>query len=185
MTLRESILEAVIRLFNRKGMKFTMDDIAAELAISKKTIYTVFNDKNELIIAMVDYCFDKIKESEDKVMRDPTLSTVEKLNRILGVLPDGYKEIEFGKLYMLKDKFPDVYTKVEERIESGWDKTIFLLEQGMKEGSVRRINIPLVKTMFEATLEQFFSRDILLSNNISYSDALNEVVSIIMDGIRS
>jgi len=37
--------------------------------------------------------------------------------------------------------------------------------------------------MLEATLEQFFQRDILVSNGISYSDALNEVVNIMVDGI--
>ena len=35
--IREDILEAAVRLFNRKGMKFTMDDLAGELHRSKKT----------------------------------------------------------------------------------------------------------------------------------------------------
>ena len=42
MELRESILQGTIRVFNQKGLKFTMDDIANALGISKKTIYTVF-----------------------------------------------------------------------------------------------------------------------------------------------
>jgi AcrR family transcriptional regulator len=70
MELRESILEGTIQAFNKKGLKFTMDDIAALLGISKKTIYTVFQDKNSLVSEMVDYCFDLIKESEQKVLAD-------------------------------------------------------------------------------------------------------------------
>lgn len=58
MELRETILEGTIQAFNKKGLKFTMDDIAALLGISKKTIYTVFQDKNTLVSEMVDYCFD-------------------------------------------------------------------------------------------------------------------------------
>lgn len=183
MDLKESILNATIEVFNEKGMKFTMDDISKKLGISKKTIYTVFNDKEGLIYEMVDYCFDQVKKSESVVLKDPTLSIPEKIEKIMGVLPDGYKEIEFEKLYILKDKYPNVYAKVEERLESGWEKTIFLLEQGMKEGSIRNVNIPIIKTMFEATLEQFFRRDILTANEISYSDALREVVEIIVHGI--
>ena len=37
---KSRILEATLRVFNRKGLKFTMDDIASELSMSKKTIYT-------------------------------------------------------------------------------------------------------------------------------------------------
>ena len=86
-TIREQILDATVLVFNKKGMKFTMDDIARELGMSKKTIYTVFADKQELVYDMVDYCFDSIKESEQKVMKNGELSTLEKIHEILGVLP--------------------------------------------------------------------------------------------------
>ena len=45
MNNKEKILEATIKVFNRKGLKFTMDDIASELSMSKKTIYTVLREK--------------------------------------------------------------------------------------------------------------------------------------------
>ena len=69
MELQEQILEVTLKVFNQKGLKFTMDDIAHELGISKKTIYTVFKNKEELFLTMVDYIFDGIKESEQQVMR--------------------------------------------------------------------------------------------------------------------
>ena len=100
MELRETILEGTIQAFNKKGLKFTMDDIAALLGISKKTIYTVFQDKNTLVSEMVDYCFDSIKESEQKVLSDASLDTVGKIRAILGVLPEGYKDIDFRQLYL-------------------------------------------------------------------------------------
>ena len=37
--------------------------------------------------------------------------------------------------------------------------------------------------MFEATLEQFFQRDVLVENGITYNRALEEVVNILIDGI--
>ncbi len=183
MELREAILEGTIQAFNKKGLKFTMDDIAAQLGISKKTIYTVFSDKNSLISEMVDYCFDFIKESEKRVLNDNSLDTVEKIRAILGVLPDGYKDIDFRQLYLLKDKYPKIYKKVEQRLETGWETTIALLEQGMREGKIRQVKIPILKTMMEATIEQFFRRDVLITNKISYQEALDEVVTILVDGI--
>lgn len=183
MELRESILEETIAVFSRKGMKFTMDDIAKGLNISKKTIYTVFHDKEALFLDMVDYLFDSIKESEARVLEDAKLGTLDKIRTILGVMPEGYRHLDFRQLYMLRDKYPAVYKKVEQRLETGWESTIRLLEQGMNEGVVRPIRIPIVKMMLEASLEQFFQRDILIRNEIGYMEALEEVVNVIVDGI--
>lgn len=183
MELREVILEGTLQVFNQKGLKFTMDDIAALLKISKKTIYTVFRDKEALFLAMVDYLFDSIKESEKQVVEDKQLSTVEKIRTILGVLPEGYKDVDFRQLYLLKEKYPKIYKQVEIRLETGWETTIELIEQGMKEGCIRQVKIPILKMMLEASLEQFFQRDVLIRNHITYREALDEVVNILMDGI--
>lgn len=183
MELREMILQGTIKAFNQKGLKFTMDDVASILSISKKTIYTVFSDKEQLFLSMVDYLFDNIKVSEQQVLEDNSLNTLEKIRRILGVMPDSYKEIDFRQLYLLKDKYPKIYEQVEKRLETGWETTIALIEQGMEEGVIRKIQVPIVKMMMEASLEQFFQRDILIRNGMSYTDALSEVVDILVDGI--
>ena len=181
--LREKILLSTMEVFNNKGLKFTMDDIAKNISISKKTIYKVFNDKEEMFLELVDYLFDGIKDAEMQVANDPSLSTLDKIRKILGVMPDSYMDIYFRQLYMLRDKYPKIYEKVEERLENGWELTISLIEQGMKEGVVRPVKIPVLKMMFEASLEQFFRRDVLISNKMTYQDGLAEVVDIIIDGI--
>lgn len=183
MELRQTILEGTIKAFNENGLKFTMDDIAYLLGISKKTIYTVFKSKDELLLEMVDYVFSSIKEVEKAVVESPDMTTWEKIRAILGVLLDGYKEIDLKQLYLLKDKYPHIYNEVEKRLETGWEATITLLEKGMEEGVIRKIKIPILKMMMESTLEQFFQRDILVRHKISYADALAEVVEILMDGI--
>lgn len=185
MSLKETILEGALQVFNQKGLKFTMDDIAALLKISKKTIYTVFHDKEELFLAMVDYLFDSIKESEEAVVKNQELTTLEKVRAILGVLPESYKDIDFRQLYLLKEKYPKIYKQVELRLETGWEATISLIEQGIAEGSIRPVKIPILKLMMESALEQFFQRDVLIRNQIPYQEALDEVVTILMDGITN
>lgn len=183
--MKEKILEATIKVFNKKGLKFTMDDIAKELSMSKKTIYTVFPDKENLFFQMVDYCFDKIKESEAEVLNDASLDTRQKLHRILGVLPEGYADIDFRQLYLLKDKYPSTYQKVQERLESGWESTIALMNVCMQEGTIRPVNTWMIKLMVESTIEQFFQRDTLIQNKVTYREALDEMVNIIMMGISA
>ncbi len=182
--LREEILKATIQVFNDKGLKFTMNDIAERMQISKKTLYKVFDDKEALFLATVDYIFDSIKQSEQRVVEDDALGTVEKVHRILGVLPEGYRDVNLHQLYLLKDKYPRIYKQVELRLETGWETTIELIRQGIDEGCIKPVSIPILKMMLEASLEQFFQRDILIRNGMSYQAALDEVVSILMEGIR-
>ncbi|MEH2945146.1 TetR/AcrR family transcriptional regulator [Lachnospiraceae bacterium KK002] len=184
MELQKKILEGTLEVFNQKGLKFTMDDLAGHLGTSKKTIYMVFRDKEALFLAMVDYLFATIKEAEQNVVEDESGNTLEKIRKILGVLPEGYKDVDFRQLYMLKEKYPRIYEKVEEHLETGWETTIALLEQGMAEGVIRPVRIPILKMMLEASLEQFFQRDVLIRNRISYQEALDEVVNILVDGIQ-
>jgi len=183
METKIRILNATIEIFNEKGLKFTMDDLAKLLGMSKKTIYTVFSDKEELFFAMVDYFFNSVKEGEQALIQNPDIPTVEKIRGVLGVLPERYSSLDFSQLYVLKDKYPQIYAEVENRIETGWEETIALLEQGMEEGVIRPIQIPILKTMLEGSLEQFFRRDILQRNGLTYQDALKEVVDILLDGI--
>jgi AcrR family transcriptional regulator len=181
---RRAILEATLRVFNQKGLKFTMDDIARAQGISKKTIYTVFRDKEEMFLALVDYIFDAVKEAEQAILQNDALDTKTKLREVLRVIPERYREVDFRQLYSLKEKYPTIYRQVELRLETGWEETIDLLNRGMEEGTLRPVSIPLVKLMLEAVLEQFFQRDILVQNGLTYQQALNEVVDVLLFGIE-
>ena len=87
MELKERILDAAIDAFNDKGAKFTLEDISKSLNISKKTIYTVFEDKESLLKGLIEYGFDSIKENEKRIYEDKALSTTEKIRQIIIVLP--------------------------------------------------------------------------------------------------
>ena len=111
------------------------------------------------------------------------MDALQKIHTILGVMPECYQDVDFRQLYQLKEKYPEIYHQVEVRLETGWETTIALLEQGMQEGVIRPVRIPILKMMLEASLEQFFQRDILAINRISYAESLDEVLGILMDGI--
>jgi AcrR family transcriptional regulator len=182
--LRKRILESTITVFNRKGLKLTMSDIATEISISKKTIYKEFESKDELFDAMVDYIFDSIKAREEEIANDPDMGTLERLRALLGAMPENYQGINFQDLHPLREKFPEVYKKMENRLETGWETTIALIEQGKKEGVIRKdADIRFIKIMLEASIEKMLSEDMLEKNNIKYVDALNAVVNILVDGI--
>lgn len=182
-SLKDRILNETILLFNQKGLKFTMDDIAKQLCISKKTIYQIFQDKKALLSEMVDHCFDDIKVSKEEVLASAGEDTVETLKALLSALPERYKVLDLRQLYVLQEKYPQTYTKVLRRLNSDWEPTLQLMKKGMEEGRIRQVSLPVFKTMMQATLEQFFKKDILLESGITYQEALEEVVQIMVNGI--
>lgn len=182
-TLHDKIIEGAIVCFRREGIKFKMDDIAEELGMSKKTIYNVFTNKKELITDIADYVFDAIKEEEMRVASEEGLTTIEKLRKVLTAMPEKYASLDYTQFEVLKQKFPTVYREVENRLESGWDLTFSLLEQGIAEGSIKNVNLTMVKVMYQASIEQFFQKDVLKKSGYTYVEALNDITEIILSGI--
>lgn len=182
--IRQKIMEAVINQFNSKGMKFTMDDISKELHISKKTIYKEFDDKDELFFATVEYGFSNIKKKEAEVLADDSLDLLEKISMLIVCLPDNYKNIDFRKVYQLKEKYPLVYRKVAERIESDWEETEKLLKEAIDKKLIKDLPIPLIKLIIEGAIEKFLTSKELSNTKYSYEESLNGMIDIIMNGLK-
>jgi AcrR family transcriptional regulator len=181
--LRVRILDEAARLFDSKGIKFTMDDLARSLAVSKKTIYTVFEDKRSIMIETIDRFFDDALAEEEAILKDKSLTTIEQLRLIIGRVPERYTQNDLRQLYVLKEKYPSVYRHWQHCRENYWLGVQDLLRKGIKEGVVRDVPLPIFKTMFQSTIETFFQDDVLIKNQIRYRDALSEVASILVDGI--
>ena len=181
--LRVRILDEAARQFDKKGIKFTMDDLARSLGMSKKTIYTVFEDKRQIMNDTIDRFFEDAFVQEQEILNDETIGVVEKLRRIIGSVPERYTQNDLTQLYVLKEKYPSVYRHWQHCRENYWNSVQVLLNKGIEEGFFRPITMPILKTMFQSTIEQFFQNDVLIKNHISYREALDEVASILVTGI--
>ena len=183
-TTRKSIMDAVVVLFNEKGMKFTMDDISKLLHISKKTIYKEFNDKDELFYATVDYGFAAIKQKEAEIIADNSLDLVDKISKVIVCLPDNYRNIDFRQVYQLRDKFPVVYNRIAGKIETDWEETEKLLAEAMDKGLIKKVPIPVIKLTIEGAIEKFLSTKELAGTQVTYEESLNDMIDIIINGLR-
>ena len=181
--LRIRILDEAAKQFDKKGIKFTMDDLARSLGISKKTIYTVFEDKRSIMTETIDRFFDDALIEEEMILNDDSLSIVEQLKSIIGRVPERYTQNDLAQLYVLKEKYPSVYRHWQRCRENYWEGVGILINRGIESGEIRHVSLPILKTMFQSTIEQFFQDDVLIKNHIPYRDALAEVASILVDGI--
>ena len=68
--MREKIIDMAIEEFTKNGLKFTMNDVAKALGISKKTIYTVFESKQEVLVAIADRYAGDFTEMREEIERD-------------------------------------------------------------------------------------------------------------------
>ena len=183
MELREQIINATIDEFQDKGLKFTMNDVAKRIHISKKTMYKVFENKEELFLAVADYTFAEIKRHEKMILEDPSLDLLDKIRRMIIVLPERYKNIGLSNLYPLQELYPRVYQRTAQYLETDWDATISLLEQGVREGRLKDLSIPVVKAMVESTIQHFMASQVLVENGISFEQGLEKMMDVIMDGM--
>jgi len=183
MKLSDELLEAVITAFNEKGIKFTMDDIAKYMGISKRTLYEMVEDKEALFFEMVSTVFSEIKKGELQIVRDSSLDSLAKLKKMLIYLPSKYQTIDFRQLYELKNQYPKIYAKIQDRLETDWETTFMLIKQAQKEGKIRNINLQVFKAVFTGSIEYYLSQKDLIESNITYKEALEQLLDILMEGI--
>ncbi len=184
--MKSKILRNTITVFNKKGLKLTMDDIAEQMGISKKTIYKHYKSKEEIFDQIVDYVFDDIKRKEQEILNEEGLSLEERVRKLLAAFPERFTEVDFSKLGDLKEKYPKTYRKLTKRLESGWEPTMELLEQGRAQEIYRKdANFTIFKVMMDASVARFFETDTLKKSKISYIEALNQVVDILLTGIKA
>lgn len=183
MELKQSIIETAIMLFAREGLHFTMQEIAAEMHIAKKTIYTVFPSKESLLCAMLDEGFSSIHADKKKII-ESDMDLIDKIRTVMIAMPDQYQLLDFRKLNDLHEKYPAAYERLIMHLEEDWDPVIRLLETAASEGRIRPVSIPLFRMIFTSSLESFLFTDTLSREKISYQQALHELMDILISGIR-
>lgn len=183
--MKEKIIDAAIDAFTENGLKFTMNDLAKKLGISKKTIYTVFESKQDVLLGIADrYAADFISMQKE-LEADESLRTDEKLEKLLCALPDRYYGIGLNRLYEVSAKYPRPYRRLIAVVNQGWTLAETYLKKGMEEGSIRQISLPVVMAMVEGTVNRFLESDVLYQNHLTYEQAKEEMVQILMKGIQN
>lgn len=180
MELRTQILDAAAELFQAEGLSFTMQQVAAALHISKKTIYTVYSDKEALLMGMVDMLFEKIHRRKAELAALP-LPLEERLRAVIIALPEEYAALDFRQLDALEEKYPAVAARVRRHLETGWEPTMALLEQGIAEKRIRPVNLTVLRRVLTAAFQQLLSG---ANDGSSYAAELDDMMDIFMNGIK-
>ena len=180
--LRIRLRAVGMELFRRDGLRFTMQQAAAVMHISKKTIYAVYPSKEALLLDMVDDAFTRIHARKQRILDGPG-TLAEKLRAVIIALPEEYTALDLQQMTLLDERYPAVAARVREHLENGWEPTLALLEQGMEQGVLRRVSLPILQRMISASIEDFLADRTLEQQGITYTQALDEMVAILWEGI--
>ncbi|WP_297868690.1 TetR/AcrR family transcriptional regulator [uncultured Flavobacterium sp.] len=109
--MKEKIINKAKEMFLKLGFKsITMDDIACEMCISKKTIYKYFSNKDVLIEKSVEMVHKEIHETIDKIVAQ-NFNAIEENFEIKRMFKEMFKSAESSPIYQLKKHYPEVYAK--------------------------------------------------------------------------
>ncbi len=141
--MKEKIIVKAKDMFLRLGFKsITMDDIAGEMCISKKTIYKYFANKELLIEESVQVIHTEVNAIINEIV-SKDYNAIEENFEIRRMFDEMFKATDTSPIYQLKKHYPEVYGKVlNYQIEMC--QTCFRenIEKGIAQGLYRKeINI--------------------------------------------
>lgn len=139
-TVEREILEAASDLFLTIGFKsVTMDDLASEMGMSKKTIYTYFKTKTELVKASTEHLFFRINAGIEEI-RTKNLNPIVELFTINKFVFKHLKNESSSPEFQLLKYYPKIHASLNEKkftaihecivrgIERGKELGIFRIE---------------------------------------------------------
>ena len=129
--MREKIIKKAGELFLKVGFKsITMDDIAKEMGISKKTIYKYFENKELLIAATTAVVHDDVHVAINEVMAKNHNAIAENFE-IKTMISKMFDVATTSPMYQLKRHYPEIY---EHIILKEADKRDYCLKQNIEKG---------------------------------------------------
>lgn len=139
--MRDKIIAKANDLFLNLGFKsVTMDDLATEMGISKKTIYTHFENKTALVKATTEHLFLIISEGIDMIINSDN-GAIEELYTIKAFVMHHLKDEKTSPQFQLQKYYPKIYESLKNKqFELMQDCVIKNLEKGISL-SVYRENI--------------------------------------------
>lgn len=158
--VKKRILDKVRDLFFKRGFsRVTMDELASELGISKKTLYNHFSGKAEMLELVVQDLKLEVTNGVDRIMLQEELDFKEKLVSILSFTGKILGNLEPEFLIDLKKSNPEVSKELEEyKREAAFNRFSFLLDEGIKKGYVRPdVNKSMAVLVYASLIEMAMS----------------------------
>lgn len=184
--VRDRILLKSEEMFNTFGYsRITMDEIARELAISKKTLYKHFSNKEHILKTIVENRKCEIHAFMEKMLSDKNLEFLEKLKGIMNFFTERVRHLNGLLMQDLIRNHPEIWRSIKESTQAKAYKNFGnFIEQGVKSGVFRNdVDPAVVVVIFFAAINSLMNPEVLASLPVAAENIRLCVYKIVFEGI--
>jgi AcrR family transcriptional regulator len=184
--IKERILTKGEEMFIQFGYsKVKMEEIAAGIGISKKTLYKFFPSKENLIREIVINRQCTVENYINKIWEDPDLDFVAKLKNMMDYLGLQSSRVRGPLMDDIRKCIPDIWNEIHDfkRIR-GLEKARSLFELGVKNGVFRNdIGQDIVILMFSLATEGILDPEVLSQIPYTGAQVVETIFKVLFEGI--
>lgn len=181
---REKILEFTLNKFLKEGFyKTTMDSIAGEMHISKKTIYKHFTNKEELVESIVNKFTSTVSEKIESVINSKK-DSLSKAILLIEIMSTVATKLSDTWVKDLQIHMPKTWEKIDEfRTKRAYAVVGEIILLGQAEGKIIKKPAELIIHLFVNSLRSIVNPDFLYYQKFNYKEAFNHTFEILFNGI--
>ncbi|MAO10263.1 MAG: TetR family transcriptional regulator [Flavobacteriaceae bacterium] len=183
--MKEKIIIKAAEMFLSLGFKsVTMDDISHEMGISKKTIYTHFKNKTELVKESVLMVFEGISCGIDNILlekKDP----IEELYEIKKFVMLQLKNEKSSPQYQLQKYYPEVYSMIKAKKYANMAAcTVENLKRGVEKGVYRKnIDVDFISKLYFSGIDSINDETLFPVSQFSKTQLMEDYLEYHLRGI--
>ncbi|MFN8921656.1 MAG: TetR/AcrR family transcriptional regulator [Sphingobacteriia bacterium] len=187
MDTKQRIVQEASRLFMQSGLRaVTMDQLCANLGMSKKTLYQFFSDKN----ALVDACTREMMEHHQvdiELLKQEAVDPIDSLLRGDRYFTDFLSTINGLMLTDLRKYFPDSWASFRQfRNECLLADIRENLQAGITDGLYREgLDLDIVCHFYSGIVDMLFDAELFPNELFDRVAVHQQTISIYLYGIST
>ena len=183
--MKERILSEAERLFWKYGVRsVTMEDIAKQLGISKKTIYQHFSDKEQILYQVIQNKTTQNQSAMECMVIDTT-NPVEEILSVLHMMQKNADQVSPNLLIDIKRYYPQAFSLFRQYKEGQIMRSILEnIQKGIEQGLYRPdINPTILARMRVEQIELAFNDEMFPTDQFSMHDIQAELIHHFVRGM--
>ncbi|MBK7712307.1 MAG: TetR/AcrR family transcriptional regulator [Bacteroidales bacterium] len=187
MEIRERIIEGAANLFKTYGIKtVTMDSLAAQLGISKRTIYEVFSDKDELLVKVLEWMAERQRVLVGRIL-DESENAIIAIFRLLETNRDHFQNMSPAfQADLKKYHYEALISKNDKGLMPDYRNNIAVIERGIRENLFRKdINPDIVNRCLYSLGRSTMDFDLYPFEDFTRREVIKNVFITYMKGIAT
>jgi AcrR family transcriptional regulator len=182
---REKLLKGATELFMRYGLRsVSMDDIARQLGVSKKTIYQYFTDKDDMVATVVKSHMEREQEQFEEITR-VSKDAVDEMVRLSYRLKESMRETNPTVLYDMQKYHPRAWGEwLSFKNKVIRESIVRNLRSGMAEGYFRAdLHLDIIANMRLEAVQMGFDQSIFPRDKYSLPDVQVQLFEHFVQGV--